>query len=346
MKRTAFRAIELLALAAMLILSVPLVAGFFGTLHPAFDSFAHFRIHLAILMALAAVPLLFSRFRKEGAMGLILAIGAVMTISGFMQGPRFGSVHAGIEPSNDGQPVYRLLQLNLRYDNAEPNKVLSLIGRLRPDVVTVEEVSDMWADKLALLQSAYPHRILCPFPNKAFGVAILSARPFVEGQEARCYERGSFAIAPVDFGGRAVDIAALHLGWPWPFAQPRQIRALAEPLSLMGETSLLAGDFNAAPWSAAVARVGKMGGLTLVPSAGPTWQWHRLPEFLRFAGLPIDQVLHKGDVVVNSARALGEAGSDHLPVLVEFSLKAPPPRPEEDAETSTATLIPAIPPRS
>ena len=46
------------AFIAMLVLSVALVAGFFGTLHPAFDSFAHFRVHLAVLMALCALPLL------------------------------------------------------------------------------------------------------------------------------------------------------------------------------------------------------------------------------------------------------------------------------------------------
>ena len=41
---------------------------------------------------------------------------------------------------------------------------------------------------------------------------------------------------------------------------------------------------------------------------------------LRFAGLPIDQVFAKGDVVVISATTLEAVGSDHLPVLVEFSL--------------------------
>ncbi|RVD62560.1 AP endonuclease, partial [Mesorhizobium sp. M4A.F.Ca.ET.029.04.2.1] len=37
---------------AMMAFSAALVAGFFGTLHPAFDSFSHFRVHLAVLVAL------------------------------------------------------------------------------------------------------------------------------------------------------------------------------------------------------------------------------------------------------------------------------------------------------
>ncbi|MEI5677550.1 MULTISPECIES: endonuclease/exonuclease/phosphatase family protein [unclassified Mesorhizobium] len=320
------------AFIAVLALSLPLIAGFFGRLHPVFDSFAHFRVHLAVLMAIAALPLLASKYRKEGATALLLAVAAFATTSSSLG---LGTVHAGgFQPKSDEQPTYKLLQLNLRYNNAEPNKVLSLIGRLRPDVVTLEEVSDMWKEKLALLSSAYPYSIICPYPNRVFGVAILSSRPMADGAEANCYERGSFAVAPVNFSGKTVEVAALHLGWPWPFEQSRQISAVAQPLSLLGGTALLAGDFNATPWSAATARVGKLGDLTMVPSVGPTWQSWRLPEFLRFAGLPIDQVFHKGDVIVNSAHTLAEAGSDHLPVLVEFSLKPT----EKEQETVTATV--------
>lgn len=336
MDTTLFRTrIGLVALAAALALSVPLVAGFFNALHPAFDSFAHFRVHLAVMMALAALPLLAGRFWKVGLMTLAFALAATATVSSSMRLAGLGFVHAGPAAKDGEHPVYRLLQINLRFDNPEPNKVLSLIGRIRPDVVTFDEVSDMWKEKLALLSSAYPHQVFCPYPNSVFGVAILSARPFAEGAEAECYERGSLAIAPLDFGGRAVDVAAIHLGWPWPFEQPRQIPALSGPLSMLGQTALLAGDFNAAPWSRTVQRVGAMGKLTLVPSVGPTWQWYRLPDFLRSAGLPIDQVLYKGDVTVLSIRTLQEVGSDHLPVLVEFSLKTAPPL-GEGAETATA----------
>jgi endonuclease/exonuclease/phosphatase (EEP) superfamily protein YafD len=92
-------------------------------------------------------------------------------------------------------------------------------------------------------------------------------------------------------------------------------------LAKLGRTALLAGDMNAAPWSAAVARVAEAGGLTLVPSPGATWLSRRLPDSFRSFGLPIDQVFSKGDVQVNSVRALEDSGSDHRPVLVEFSIR-------------------------
>ena len=154
---------------------------------------------------------------------------------------------------------------------------------------------------------------------------------------------GTFAVATVDLGGRFLEVGALHLQWPWPFDQSRQIDGLAGPLGGLAETALLAGDLNATPWSAAAARIVEAGRITPVGPVGPTWLYRRLPESLRFAGLPIDQVFAKGDVLVHSARTLEAAGSDHVPVLVEFSLKAAKPAPEKDAQTTTAFLKPSTP---
>lgn len=326
-----------LAFIAMLGCSVALVAGFFGFLHPAFDSFAHFRVHLAVLMALCALPLLATSFRLQAAVALLFALAAFVTTSNAL--PRLWPVQAAYEATPGDQMVYRLLQMNLRFDNPTPKKVLSLIGRTNPDVITLDEVSGMWTTELGYITSAYPYRILCPYPNGVFGVALLSRRPFAAGTEPFCERRGAMAIAKVDFGGIGVDVAAIHLSWPWPREQAWQIGELSEPLASLGETAIMAGDCNAAPWSAAVRRVASLGQLTVMPSAGPTWIYIKLPDFLRrFVGLPIDQVFSKGAVIIHSAARLEETGSDHLPVLVEFSLRSDAQKPVDEDETATVSL--------
>ena len=329
-----------LAFIAMMTVSVALVAGFFGALHPAFDSFAHFRVHLAVLMAFCALPLLATTFRLQAAAALLLAVAAFATTMSARPWP----VQAVAKPAD--QIVYTLLQMNLRYDNPTPKKVLSLIGRTNPDVITLDEVSAMWTTELGYISSAYPYRILCPYPNGIFGVALLSRRPFAASTEPRCERRGAMAIATVDFGGIGVDVAAIHLSWPWPREQYWQIGELTQSLSSLGETAIMAGDCNAVPWSAAVRRVASLGGLTVMPSAGPTWIYIKLPDFLRrFAGLPIDQVFSKGAVMVHSATRLEDTGSDHLPVLVEFSLRLNQQKPADEHETATVSLTPAGKPR-
>ncbi|TIQ70667.1 MAG: AP endonuclease, partial [Mesorhizobium sp.] len=146
-------------------------------LHPAFDSFAHFRVHLSVLMALCALPLLVTSFRLQAAAALLFAGAAFATTSNILPVPRLWPVQAAFEANPGDQPVYpgdqsvypvdkavyRLLQMNLRFNNPTPEKVLSLIGRTQPDVITLDEVSDMWKAKLGLLSRAYPYRILCPY---------------------------------------------------------------------------------------------------------------------------------------------------------------------------------------
>ncbi len=330
-----------LAFLAMTALSAALLAGFFGMLHPAFDSFAHFRIHLSVLVALVALPLLASSFRLQAAAALLFAVACLATTASAL--PRLWPQPAVAKPAD--RMVYSLLQMNLRFNNPTPKKVLSLIGRTNPDVITLDEVSGMWTTELGYITSAYPYRILCPYPNGMFGVALLSRRPFATGTTPRCEPRGAMATATIDFGGTDVDVAAIHLSWPWPKEQYWQIGELAEPLAGLGQTAIMAGDCNAVPWSAAVRRVAALGGLTLMPSAGPTWIHRTLPDFLRrYAGLPIDQVFSKGGLTILSSTRLEDTGSDHLPVLVEFSVRSDEKQPEDGHATALAASdLPAKP---
>ena len=332
------RMISLSALLATAMLSLALIAGFFGEVHPAFDSFAHFRVHFAVLLLLAALPLLFvRRFMWNGLLAALFGCAAILTVTGTSFLPGLGPVQAAFQPKDEISPVYQLMQLNLRFDNPEPEKVLSLIGRVRPDVITLNEVSAMWTEKLALLATAYPHRVVCRIDNRAGGAAILSLRPFAQGTEGQCLDGGTFATATVDLGGRFVDVGALHLHWPWPFDQAKQIDDLTPLLAGMAETAILAGDLNATPWSAASERIADAAAMTPAGPAGPTWLYRMLPEMLRFAGLPIDRIFAKGDVVVHSVNTLDAVGSDHLPVLVEFSLRSADPA-TDDPQTATAAL--------
>ncbi|KFB10618.1 endonuclease/exonuclease/phosphatase family protein [Nitratireductor basaltis] len=296
----------------------PLVMGFWGALHPAFDALSHFRIHLAVLIALLAVPAIFIRgWRMIGLMAVALAVASVTATLNMLNPASQAQAAAN---GQDGAR-YRLLQMNLRFDNATPKSVLSLIGRSNADIVTLNEVSTKWQEELGFIKGAYPYQVICQARARVGGVAILSRRPFMHPATAACHERGSLATASVMLGDRVVNVAALHLGWPWPFGQHAQVERARPTLEKLGKTTILAGDFNAAPWSETVRRVLEAGAFSLPQAVGPTWLARPLPDALRrTVGLPIDHVLIKGGLEVHSIARQGDAGSDHLPVLVEFSL--------------------------
>ncbi|HWK65487.1 MAG TPA: endonuclease/exonuclease/phosphatase family protein [Rhizobiaceae bacterium] len=313
--------LRLVALAMPVALSLPLVAGFFGGWHPCFDTLAHFRMHLAVATAISALPALLLGFWKEAGLSVALGLGAFLTTVNFLTTPLFGQVNAAAEPEPQTQATYRLLHVNTRFDNATPEKLLSLIGRTRPDIVALNEVSTSWVKHLQRISAAYPYSVFCDPQSRIGPAAILSRRPFAAGTEGACFEGGAMATAEIDLGGRTVTVAALHLKWPWPFGQAGQIDRLAGPLSRLGGSALAAGDLNATPWSNAVARIAHAGGLARVGGSTPTWLSRRLPVFWRqWIGLPIDHVFRKGGVTVHSVNTQEDVGSDHAPLLVEFSL--------------------------
>ncbi len=316
--RTASALPAILAIGAVLI-SVPLVAGYWGRLHPAFDAMAHFRMHLAVLIAILSLPLIFIRgWRQIGAAGTVLGLAA---LSATLLPGQNAAGTARAEAADMPAARYRLLQMNLRYDNPTPKQVFSLIGQTRPDIVTLNEVSSMWVEELKFLEATYPYRVICPPPARIGGVAILSRRPFASSSAYACYDRGSMAVATVRLGADPVEIAALHLGWPWPYEQHRQVERVSPVLQRLGKTAILAGDLNATPWSATAHRVAAAGELDIVPGVGPTWLKRLVPEPVRrVAGLPIDHVFSKGRIVPIAISRPQDAGSDHLPVLFEFGI--------------------------
>lgn len=313
--------VRLALLAALLGLAGALTFGYLGWLHPAFDSFSHLRLHIAAALALFALPLALLRFWPEAGFALALAATAIVQTTGFPFSRAPAAAQAPTQAAGDGA-VYRLLHMNLRYDNATPEAALSLIGQLRPDVLTLNEVSRPWRERLEPLDAAYPYRLICPAPSHVGGVAILSRRPFSDGFEPYCADRGAFGHVKLDMGGRALEVATLHMGWPWPFEQQWRLPLLTPVLAKIGDTAILAGDLNSVPWSRSARRVAEDAGAELLRGIGPTWLDRRLPAALRpLVGFPIDNVMVKGAVApLDIGSRLEPNGSDHLPVLLEFTL--------------------------
>ncbi|APH71550.1 endonuclease/exonuclease/phosphatase family protein [Aquibium oceanicum] len=312
------------ALAATSLVSLPLVAGFFGWLHPALDSFSHFRVHLAVLLAICAVWLLATRARLHGAVALALAAGAYVTA--YPPSSWDSRASAAVLPAAMDEPVYRLLQLNLQWDSPAPEKALALISQADADVITLDEVSEPWRARLAEVSDAYPFRLDCQGDPKFGSVMILSRRPMIDAEGSGCRERRGFAVATIDFDGRAVEVAAVHLAWPWPKTQFEEVRDLAPRLSALSDATIAAGDFNSVPWSAVFRTFVQAGGFAEPVRLGPTWIHKRLPRRLRrLGGLELDHVLVKRGLRLRDIRRLNDAGSDHLPVLTEFSIRDQPP---------------------
>jgi endonuclease/exonuclease/phosphatase (EEP) superfamily protein YafD len=276
------------------------LGGMAQALHPFFDSLAHFRFHLAVLLALGVlISLALRSFRMAGAAVLVLG-GSLL-----MMTPALGL--NGPPRLLGAKPALTLVQYNTLYKNPTPDHILAQIRSANADAVTLEEVSDNTSVIMALLKADYPHQVYCPFAAVG-GEAVLSRTPLLA---QGCGE--GIAWAQVEIGGRKMTIAGVHLYWPWPHDQFRQITRLEPTLRALPRPVIVGGDFNAASWSHSVARIADM--TSTQPASGLRLSFMMGPGPTPF--LPIDHVLlpegASADVTLGPT-----AGSDHLPVIARI----------------------------
>ena len=283
--------------------------GLAQALHPIFDSFAQFRLHITALLIPSVALLLLARSWKLSAAAALAMAAGLLTM-------------APAIPNRDAAPATAadlvLMQFNTLFDNRAPQAIVDQVEALRPDVITLQEVSSQTLVILSILAKDYPYQIQCPF-SAAGAVAVLSKwQPSRQG----CEKGLGLAWLEMNPGGKKITVASLHLHWPFPFRQASQISALQQSLRSLPRPVLLSGDFNAVPWSHAVARIAEMTGTRVAGGLRMTLKLAlKLSNFgIRpVAILPIDQVLLPPGAT--AAIAMGQdAGSDHLPVIARITL--------------------------
>jgi endonuclease/exonuclease/phosphatase (EEP) superfamily protein YafD len=309
------RFVRFLVYCACILAFAGLVAGYFGWFHPAFDSFSAFRLHLAVLTMIGGALLALMGGRLGG---ISVAVAACVSLYGTLA-PGLASAHAASESGAS----YRLLQINVRFDNPTPKDLLRLIGETRPDVITAQEVTTRWRAEFATIKAAYPYQLYCAAHRKIGDVAILSRRPFVDAPANYCGKGAAVAVQAVKFGDQTLNIGSIHLFWPWPYQQPAQILEMGPVLETLGKVELpilVAGDLNAPRWSQAARDIARYSGTNTINYQGASWLAYEFPKsWTKWAGLAIDNVF-SADVKIRRIETKAHVGSDHLPMLIEFSL--------------------------
>ncbi|WP_182085623.1 endonuclease/exonuclease/phosphatase family protein [Aureimonas sp. ME7] len=300
--------------------SLAIGLGFLGAWVLAFDSVAQFRVHLAVLLLLAAPIVVWMRLRASAAFAVLIAALGIGSAAPFFLAEK-------ADPSASGA-VYTLLQMNVLWKASDPTEAIRRIADARPDIVTLEEITPEWQAALSSLDTTYPFRVFCQDADGFHGdSAILSRRPFVAGTGTHCDSRNSLALARVDLNGTPVTVAAHHQLWPWPGEQWQRFERIRETLGVLPEPVLLAGDFNSVPWSAFLSAYAEATRTRVVPGIGPTWFPEQVSaEWGRYFGLGIDNVLASPAISIVRTERLKATSSDHLPVLVHF--RVAPSQPE------------------
>ena len=292
-------------------LAVATVAGFLGRLFWVFDLFSNFRVQYFQLCLVLIGISIWKRQNKRMITFIFLACLNYAVVLPF---------YFGNPPVVTKQPT-RAMLMNLNAANGNTERVLNAIRSADPDLLLLEEVTSKWAAELSIL--AYRYQVV-DIREDCFGVMLLSKYPLSRTNVVFIGSAGVPSIvADVHLPQGEISLIGTH---PLPPAGAKyskyrndQLAGLPKLVIKQKNPVLLLGDLNTSPWSPYFLRLLKESGLkNSMKHFGfqPSWPSHN-----RFLRIPIDHVLHSPEILIHNRVVGSDVGSDHLPVIVNFTLQ-------------------------
>jgi len=287
--------------------------GFLGRFWWRFELFSHFRVQYALLLAAATVVLL-----ALGAIPMAIVSAAFGLANLALIQPFYGW-----KPSDPPRKTYRLLLANVLQENQKYPRVLELAQATQPDFIALLEVGEAWMAALEPLRAEYPYVCNEFWGEENYDIALFSRLPAERLQVEHFPPNhvptivGRFCLPE-----GPLTVIATHPAPPKTKAETearnRQMAEIAGYVLDLDSRVILAGDLNMSSWSPAFTDFVRASGLRdSRRQRGVQASW---PVNIPWLRIPLDHVLYSCGVQIER-RTLGpDVGSDHRPVIVDFSL--------------------------
>jgi len=289
------------------------------------DLMVQFRVQMAAALAFMVLFLVISYKAKPSPKLLSVTILALVLNVVCIGANTMSFDGAGPLPEGaleKGARTLTILQYNVHSANQNYQALIDYVGKYKPDVLCLEEYNSAWHKGLSSLRNVYPYQIVRARDDN-FGVAIYSRHPIQNGAILPLGTAGvPSAYCQLELNGKHWSILATHPLPPTTGASYElrndQFQALAAFVKAdKGDSFILAGDLNCAPWSAHCINLLSASGLKdtrLGFGIGESW-----PVNCPVLRIPIDHVFVSKNVKTKVRRVEPSLGSDHLPVYVELT---------------------------
>jgi endonuclease/exonuclease/phosphatase (EEP) superfamily protein YafD len=215
-------------------------------------------------------------------------------------------------------PFMRMLSYNILNGNTENGAAIAdYIEGSGADVAFVLEAAPVFPH-LAELAAVYPHRFGCD-AERSCDLMVLSKTPLVDAQFHDLGRTWSNRLitAETTIDGRTINLVAAHMVKPYfDYASIIEARNLRRVLDGIEGPLVLAGDFNAAPWSDNIEFMVRNSRLVSGPWYPATW-----PVALGPLGVPIDNMFTRDGLFIETLEAMPDSiGSNHRGLIADISL--------------------------
>lgn len=243
------------------------------------------------------------------------------------------------KPASDVSHL-KLLHSNV-FGMVNPNRSLiaEVILTEKPDLIDFVEYTEPWRKDLETsgVLKAYPYRVVGASHMALYSKVPLRNARLVFPNPAKHDANAANIVASVMVNHRPVNLLIAHP--PSPFtpdnlaAQQLMFQRWVRHRKQFGTNLLLVGDLNTTPWSREFSQLTQgmklkdsQLGIGLQPSWPMFFSFLPIPEtFKSLAAIPfgisIDHVLASEQIQILSRKTGAFVGSDHLPVIVEFTVQ-------------------------
>src|SRR5262245_42190317 len=303
-----------LATAALVVPGAATAVGYLAPWWPVADLPNHFTPFVATiaivglaLLAFGAHPLA-AQSHARIALGLGLAGVTAINVAPLLTALTMTAVAAQSPTS-----TLTVVSFNVWNRNQRLDEVSRWLVDQNADVIVLQEMTPKNREPIKrALAATYPHVHDCGCSD----VVMFSRRPWIAaGGQPRTAEQPALSwLTFADRDGRELRIVGLR---PRYMMKPSTYAAhydwLVRNISKFGDRLILAGDFNAAPWSWQLRRLADTAGLRRHGTFAASW-----PSLVPM--LLIDNLLTTPDIKSVSFKAGPFLGSDHLPVVATVAL--------------------------
>ena len=279
------------------------------------DMVSHFPVQYAML---AFVIFMVCLWKKIASLA-ILAVFLVVVNAGTLISP--GESISAAE--NTGE-TFKVYSTNVNIYNQEISRLRDELQNINADIILLMEVSPVHIRELKSIINKFPYNIMyTSIGTHDLGMALLSEFPILDHDIKILSKAGNARIeATLAINNRKVIFYGTHSQNPaltLDFAERnQQFLKLAHQIRATSMPVIVAGDFNATPFSPIFRELLRITGLK-DSREGFGWQpsW---PTYLPLLWLPIDHILVSPEINVLHRATGTSIGSDHYPVVAALSL--------------------------
>lgn len=306
------------------------ILALFGFAVPVFDLFNHAQIFLlpGTMLAIPILAIVLRGWWRSAA--IIYALVGFAASANVILPETIAALQSRPEAPASG--TVTLMTHNLFGMNYDMDRVTQAILAEDADIIVLQEYFGEQASELhPLLLASYPFYARCRGGKRA-NLGLYSRIPFEQVEDGACpndaYGTTRTAHILAAFrteGGKAFSVITTHMDWPIPVSrQHEQLGALSEVVDAIEGPMILAGDFNSTAWSYALRNFVARNDLvreTLNMLTFPM-SWHYFGDWRETVPfLPLDHVMTRGGIVVHDIHTGRPTASDHLPVVMTFSVE-------------------------